>query len=131
MLCSSRRQYRDYIIDLYGVHSEQFQLCNAIPILSPFFLYHPYIPHSLIRRIFYFLVSLLFLCMYAYIKSSGFIGGKGPRPLKKLSFCQVKGKSSIWTFTIIIYLIFTESTKVHNTQHLRLVANGYEYATLP
>ena len=26
--------------------------------------------------------------MYAYIKSSGFIGGKGPRPLKKLSFCQ-------------------------------------------
>ena len=53
----SRRQYRDYIINLYGVHSEQFQLRNAIPILSPFFLYHSYIPHSLIRRIFYFLVQ--------------------------------------------------------------------------
>ena len=31
-------------------------MCNAIPILSPFFLYHLYISHSLIRRIFYFLV---------------------------------------------------------------------------
>ena len=28
-----------------ALHSEQFQLCNAIPILSPFFLYHHYIPH--------------------------------------------------------------------------------------
>ena len=28
-----------------------------IPILSLFFLYHPYIPHFLIRRIFHFLVS--------------------------------------------------------------------------
>ena len=37
-----------------ALHSEQFQLCNAIPILSPFFLYHPYIPHSLIQRIFLF-----------------------------------------------------------------------------
>ena len=26
--------------------------------------------------------------MHAYIKSSGFIGGKGPRPLKKFPFCQ-------------------------------------------
>ena len=26
--------------------------------------------------------------MHAYIKSSGFIGGKGPRSLKKLPFCQ-------------------------------------------
>ena len=69
--------------------------------------------------------------MYAYIKSSGFIGGKGPRPPKKIVVLPGKGQSSIWTFTIIIYLIFTESTKVHNTQHLRLVANGYEYATLP
>ena len=58
-------------------------MCNVIPIFSPFFLYHP---HSLIKRIFfYFLVSLLFLCMHAYIKSSGFIGGKGPRSLKKIA----------------------------------------------
>ena len=33
-------------------------MCNAIPILSPFFLYHPYTPHSLIQRIF-FLVGIL------------------------------------------------------------------------
>ena len=31
-----------------ALHSEQFQMCNVIPILSPFFLYHPYIPYSLI-----------------------------------------------------------------------------------
>ena len=35
--------------------------------------------------------------MHAYIKSSEFIGGKGPRPLKKLSFCQIKGEVSILT----------------------------------
>ena len=42
------------------------------------------IPISLFfnSNFFYFLVSLLFLCIHAYIKSSGFIGGKGPRPLK-------------------------------------------------
>ena len=63
-------------------------MCNAIPILSPFFLYHPYISHSLIRRIFLF-SSLPSFFMHACIhKASGFIGGKGPRPLKKLSFCQ-------------------------------------------
>ena len=52
-------------------------MCNAIPILSPFFLCHPYVPHSF-QRISFFLVSLMHTC----IKSSGFIGGKGPRPLK-------------------------------------------------
>ena len=45
-------------------------------------------------------------------------GAKAP---KKNFILSGKGQSSIWTFTIIIYLIFTESTKVHNTQHLRLV----------
>ena len=39
-------------------------MCNAIPILSLLFLYHPYIPHSLI---FYILVFLLFLCMHIYL----------------------------------------------------------------
>ena len=38
---SSRRQYRDYTIDLYiwceRFHNEQFQMCNAIPTLSLFF----------------------------------------------------------------------------------------------
>ena len=57
-------------------------MCNSIPILSPFFLYHPYIPHSLIRRIFLF-SSLPSFLMHACIhKASRFIGGKGPRPLK-------------------------------------------------
>ena len=40
-----------------------------IPILSFFFLYHPYIPYFLIQRIFHFLVSFLFLlhaCMYSH-----------------------------------------------------------------
>ena len=35
-------------------------MCNdsyPIPILSPFFLYHPYIPYFLIQRIFHFLVN--------------------------------------------------------------------------
>ena len=45
-------------------------MCNdsyPIPILSPFFLHHPYIPYFLIQRIFHFLVSFLFLlhaCTY-------------------------------------------------------------------
>ena len=38
-------------------------MCNAIPILSPFFLYHPYIPHSLILRIFYFLAVGVCCCL--------------------------------------------------------------------
>ena len=56
-------------------------MCNAIPILSFFFLYHPYIPHSLIL----FSSILSFLCMHAYIKSSGFIRGKGPRSTKRIA----------------------------------------------
>ena len=35
-----------------------------IPILSLFFLCHPYIPYILIQRIFHFLVSFLFLLAY-------------------------------------------------------------------
>ena len=71
--------------------------------------------------------------MHAYIKSSGFIGGKGPRSLKKISFCQIKGK--VQSELLHNYLseagcFFTESTKVHNTQHMRLVAIDYEYAML-
>ena len=36
-----------------------------IPILSLFFLCHPYIPYFLLQRICYFLVSFLFYCMHA------------------------------------------------------------------
>ena len=55
-----------------------------IPILSLFFLYHPYIPYFLIQRIFHFLVSFLFLlnacmyrmhaCMYSYQVSNSNVG---------------------------------------------------------
>ena len=40
-----------------------------IPILSPFFLYHPYIPYFLIPRLFLFfsvLPFLLHVCMYSH-----------------------------------------------------------------
>ena len=44
-----------------------------IPILSLFFLYHPFIPSFLIQRFFHFLVSFLFLlhaCMYSHQASN-------------------------------------------------------------
>ena len=52
-------------------------MCNDSYPLSPFFLYHPYIPHFLIQRIFHFLVSFLFLlhaCMYSYQVSNSSSG---------------------------------------------------------
>ena len=51
----------DYTIDLYGVKDS------------------------------YFLVSLLFLCMHAYIKSREFIGSKGLRSLKYCHFARHVG----------------------------------------
>ena len=79
-------------------------MCNVIPILYPFFfipsLYLPFFN----LKIFYFLVSVLFYaCMHAYIKFSGFIGDKGPRPLKKLLLFQKKGKVSMWTLHRYMY----------------------------
>ena len=53
-----------------------------IPILSLFFLYHPYIPYFLIQRIFHFLVSFLFLphaCMYSNYIMSNTNGGLAPK----------------------------------------------------
>ena len=45
-------------------------MCDSypIPILSLFFLYHPYIPYFLFQRIFHFLVSFLFFtaCMFSH-----------------------------------------------------------------
>ena len=55
---------------VYNVHEQVMpESCHyltalhalVIPVLSPCFLYHPYISHFLIRRIFYLLVSFLFL----------------------------------------------------------------------
>ena len=57
-----RQEYRDYI-------SRHCTLSNSvmcsdsypIPILSLFFLYHPYIPYFLIQRIFHFLLYFVIL----------------------------------------------------------------------
>ena len=58
---------------------------------------------------------------------------QGAEVPKKLSFCQIKGE--VQSGLLHNYLFeaggfLTESTKVHNTQHIRLVAIGYEYAML-
>ena len=62
-------------------------MCNAIPILSPFFI------PSLYPSFFNFLFSNLpsFFMHPCIYKASGFIGGKGPRPLKKLSLLPDNG----------------------------------------
>ena len=52
-----------------------------IPILSLFFLYHPYILYFLIRRIFHFLLSFLFLlhaCIHSHQVSNS-NGGLAPK----------------------------------------------------
>ena len=76
-----------------------------IPVLSLFFLYHPYIPYFLIQRIFHFLVSFLFLlhaCMYSHqVYNSN--GGLAPKiwlstwtPMNKhsLAMCKATGIAS-------------------------------------
>ena len=85
-----------------GITSSTCMVWRITQWAIPYVQYHPYLvsflfipslyPSFLIRRIFLFSSLLSFFCMYAYIKSSGFIGGKGPRSLKKLSFCQIKGE---------------------------------------
>ena len=87
-------------------------MCNAIPILSPFFLISSLFLFFNWKN-FYFLVSLLFLCMHAYIKSSGFIGGKGLRPLKKFTFCQ--------TIVMLDY-VCVQSFMITHTQSFMLIA---------
>ena len=75
--------------------------------------------------------------MHAYIKSSGFTGGKELRSLKKLPFCQTMVmldymcvKSFMITHTQCFMLIL--KYKVILCSHcLRLVAIGYKYVTLP
>ena len=68
--------------------------------------------------------------MHAYIKSSGFIGGKGPRPLKKLSFCQTMvmlDYMCVQSFMITHMQCFMLIVvyKVICSHCLRLVAIGY------
>ena len=87
-------------MDLYGVKDSTMSYSKcAMPSLSCLLSFHT-IPISLFFEFEdFFLFSSLpsFLCMHAYINSSRFIGGKGPRLLKKLSFCQIKGEVYIWT----------------------------------
>ena len=49
--------------------------------------------------------------MHAYIKSSGFIGGKGPRPLKKTAILPDNG-NNYWT---------TQSFVITHTQCFMLI----------
>ena len=114
-------------------------MCTAIPILSPFFLYHPYIPHSLIRNFFLF-SSLPSFFMHACIhKASGFIGGKGPRPLKKLSFCQTMVMLDyvcVQSFMItqkqcFMLIVKYKVIRILCSHCLRLVTIGHDYVTLP
>ena len=93
VLCSSRQQYRDYNIGLYGVkHCTVSNSKCAMPsLLVSLLLYYPYNYFSFFNLKIFLFSSLPILYMHAYIKYSGFIGGKGPRSLK-MSFCHIKGK---------------------------------------
>ena len=65
VLCSSRQQYRDYTIDLYGVKDSTMSNSKcAMPSLSCL-LYFYTIPITLI--LIFLFSSLPFLCMNAYI----------------------------------------------------------------
>ena len=50
--------------------------------------------------------------MHAYIKSSGFIGGKGSRSLKKLPFCQT---------TVMLDYMCVQSFVITNRQCFMLI----------
>ena len=60
------RQYRACVVDLLGMGINMWVYITilrvqAIPILSAYFLRHPYIPHSKFEEFFIYL-SPLFLC---------------------------------------------------------------------
>ena len=104
----------------------------AMPSLSCLLSFYT-IPISLFFNSKNFLFSSLpsFLCINAYIKSSGFIGDKVPRPLKKLPFYQtmvmldyVCVQSFMITHTQCFMLIVVY--KVICSHCLRLVAIGYD-----
>ena len=90
ILRSSRRQYRDFIIGLYGVkHCTVSNFKCAMPSLSCFLLFIPSLYPSFFNSKKLLFSSLpYFLCMHAYIKSSEFIGSKGPRSLKNCHFAR-------------------------------------------
>ena len=68
--------------------------------------------------------------MHACIhKASGFIGGKGPRPLKNVMLDYVCVQSFMITHKQCFMLIV--KYKVICSHCLRLVAIGYDYVTLP
>ena len=78
--------------------------------------------------------------MHACIhKVSGFIGGKGPRPLKKLLFCQTMVMldcECVESFMIthkqcFMLIVKYKAICILCSHCLRLVAIGYDYVTLP
>ena len=105
VLCSSRGQYRDYIINLYDVkHCTVSNFKCKMPSLSCLLSFYTIHIHPSLFNSKNFMVSLLFLCMHAYIKSSGFIGGKGPRPIK-IVILPDKGRSENLDFKLTHVLI--------------------------
>ena len=95
VFCSSRRQYRDYIIDLYYVkHSTMSNSKCAMPSLSCLLSFYT-IPISLFfefEDFFYFLLSLLFLCMHACIHKVQWINRRqGAKVPKKITILPENG----------------------------------------
>ena len=64
----SRRQYRDYIIDLYGVKDSTMSYSKcAMPSLSCLLSFYTIsISLFFIRRILYFLVYIMYVCTISY-----------------------------------------------------------------
>ena len=85
----------------------------AMPFLSCLLSFYT-IPISLFFEFKEVLFSSLtsFLCMHVYIRSSGFTGGKGSRPLNKLPFCQ--------TIVMLDY-VCVQSFMIRHTQCFMLI----------
>ena len=133
VFCSSRRQYRDYIIDLYGVKDSTMSYSKcAMPPLSCLLSFYT-IPISIFfefKEFFYFLVSLLFLCMHAYIKSS--CGAEVPKNIVIFSDSGNVGlRVCSFMITHMQCFMLIVVYKVICIHCLRLVAIGYDYVTLP
>ena len=83
----------------------------------------------------FFLFSSLpsFLCMHAYIKSSGFTGGKETKSPKKIAILATNGNVGLRVlpkFHDHTYAVLYAHCSV-SSHCLRLVAIGFNYVTLP
>ena len=87
----------DYIINLYGVKDSTMSNSKCAKLFLSCLLSFYTISMSLILYFEEFFSSLPSFFMHACIhKVQWILGGKGPRPLKQFSFCQINGDVSIW-----------------------------------